>query len=848
MKKILALMLYLMLVYATSFSLAESSWTEDGFLSIASKNGLSLYLHEQTGEIALQDWTGYVWRSAVTDQCDLSASTTGQRAMAITPMIVEYTLLNNRSDQSTRRAISDMDLSVSYRVLENSVQVTYYAQEIALEITVEYTLLADGLRVHIPADGIREGVGMDEKLEKSMTSIRENIAWMRSAISVMSQDERLKDHRRSISRFSKAFESFAEELEGIDTIVDVKNTVDKVTALMTTCQSIYKGGVGEEGVFNAIVADTRIDAEVRKYYKQVYSQLEKTFTQTRLFSQQLTSMKYCAVTALSVLPNFGALGDYEDGYVFYPDGSGAISYASSEHPSYQHYFLEDVYSADTPDLNQLLHKNNTGKQQVLMPVFGVKHGETAYVAVISEGTEHTAIEYYPSGLNLNVHRVDAHFRCRRTAAVYDEGSSRGAIYELARFDTAYTVDYYFLQGSEADYSGMACRYREYLLENGLLKRSPLTEKSGLVAVNLIMGVTKSGLLSREFEAVTTFAQAEEIASALQSRGLVNVLFNLEGYTKDGYSQVAALRAAAASKLGGTKALTRLCESLNDTGMLVLLANDYTAQIAELDDFKTNDYAYDNTGTLITDEHRRIFLLKPSASLRYLQQKQLPVFRKAGVDGITFTRIGSYLYYDQQSGLETTRLNTQHTWWQMMQASQNELGLSAAKHASAYAFSSLDWASDSPDAATGYVFTDESVPFYQMVLHGYVVYSAKPVNKFYDTAYETLRLLEYGYMPVFDVTWAETARLKNSSCYDQFSTCFADWEDAIVEASWTAEQLSALSTSAMLRHERNADGTVCVTYENGCRLVLNYNQDSVMVDGVPINGMGYHLFKEGREQE
>ena len=848
MKKILALMLCLVLITASLCVRAVGGWTEEDFLHIASENGLTLYLHAETGEIALQDATGYVWRSAVTDQCDLSTFTPGQRAMAATPMMVEYTLLNNRSDQSTRRAISDMDLSISYKALENGVQVTYHAQEIALEVTVEYTLLPDGLRVHIPTDGIREGVGMDEKLEKSMTSVRENIVWIRNAVSVMSQDERLKAHRRSISRFSKAFESFAVELESINTIVDVKNTVDKVTALMTTCQSIYKGGVGEVGVFNAIVADTRIDAETRKYYKQVYNQLDKTFTQTRLFSQQLTSLKYCAVTALSVLPNFGALGDYEEGYVFYPDGSGAISRASAEHPSYQHYFLEDVYSADTPSLNGLLRKGDAGKQRVLMPVFGMKHGEAAYVAVIRDGTEYTAIEYNPSGLNLNVHRANAYLRCRRTAAVYEEGSSRGAIYELERFDTAYTVDYYFLQGSAANYSGMACRYREYLLENGQLSRSPLTATEGLVAINLIMGVTKNGLISREFEAVTTFAQAEEIADSLQSRGLDNVIFNLQGYTKDGYAPVAALRTDAASKLGGTKGLGQFCKSLDGTGMLVLLENDYAAQIADMDDFRNSDYAYDNTGTLMTDEHRRIFLLKPSAALGYLREKQLPVYEKAGLDGVTFSRIGSYLYYDQQSGVETSRLDTQNVWQQMLVISRKDLGISAAKKAAAYTFASLDWASDSPDAATGYVFTDESVPFYQMVLHGYVAYSAKPVNKYYDTAYETLRLLEYGYMPVFDVTYAETARLKNSSCYDQFSTCFADWEEAIVEASGMAKEFSAVSTSAMVLHERKADGTVCVTYENGCRLVLNYNPECIAVDGVSIGGMSYHLFTEGREWE
>ncbi len=847
MKRKLAWLLCLILLQGALSAGGEAALTDAALVPVARKNGMTLLLDGRTGEIALEG-AGYVWRSAVTEQCDLSALTPGQRAMAVTPMMVEYTLLNNRSDQSTRRALADMDLSVTHAPMADGVRVVYHAQEIALEITVEYTLLEDGLRVHIPADGIREGVGLEEKLAERMTAIRENLGWMRNVIAVMEADEHLTDHRKDIRRFGKAFERFAAELEGITTVVDVKNRVDKITALMTSCQSVYKGGVGETGLFSAIVADTRIDAETRKYYKQVYNQLDTTYTQTRLFTQQLTSLKYCAVTALSLLPCFGALGDQEDGYVFYPDGSGAISCASAEHPSYQHYFLEDVYTSDTPMLDDLLVQGDSGKQQVLMPVFGVRHGDSAYLAVIHEGAEHAAIEYDPSGMELNVHRVDAYLRCRRTAAVYDQGQSRGAIYELERFDTPYTVDYYFLQGADADYSGMACRYRAYLLTQGLLNVSPLTQQEGLVAVNLIMGVTRNGLLSRSFVPVTTFTQAEEIAAALRERGVDNVLFNLEGYTRDGYSQVPTLRAEAASALGGTKGLTHFCQSLDGTGMRVLLDNGYTAQVADGSEFASSDFAYDSTGTLMTDTQRRLFLLKPSAALDYLQRRQLPVYRSAGVDGITFESIAGYLYADGQRGAETTRGDTQAIWQRMLAESRQALGLSAAKNAGAYAFAHLDWISDAPDAATGYVFTDASVPFYQMVLHGYAVYSAKPVNKFYDTAYETLRMLEYGYMPVFDVTYAPTARLENSSCYDQFSTCFADWADAIADASRLAKEMSAVSGSAMVSHERRADGTVCVAYENGCRLVLNYGETPVTVDGVSIDGMGYHLFAEGRNGE
>lgn len=845
MKRLGLLLLCLMLLCGMTVRAEEAP---DGFLRMAEKDGNTLYLNGATGEIAVRDAGGFLWRSAVTDQCSLDGLTASQRALSQTPLIVEYTLLNNRSNQSIRRSLSELGLSVTYEPRTDGVRVVYFAQEIALRVTVDYTLTADGLRVRIPADGIEEGVGLTEKLDVSMKNIRENIEWMRNVITVMQADTQLSNHQRNIGRFEKAFEKFAEELEEITTAIDIKNTVEKATALMTTCQSIYKGGVGEEGVFNAIVADESIAVETRQYYKQVYNQLDKTFTQTRLFSQQLTSIKYCAVTAISVLPNFGALGDFEDGYVFYPDGSGALAYATPEHPSYQHYFQESVYSDDTPALDDLLHRGESGRQPVLMPVFGAKHDSAAYVAFVEEGAEYAAMEYYPSGLNLNVHRVDAYFRCRRTAAVYDNGSSRGSIYELTRFDTPYTVLYCFLPPESADYSGMACRYRQYLVENGLLRQSKLTQRSGTVALELIMGVTKSGLITRQLEAVTTFEQAEKIVSELRGAGVDNLLIDVRGYTKYGYAQVNALRTDAASQLGGMSGLEKLCTSLDGTGALLLLENDHTAQVAANASFRNNDYAYDNTGTLMTDSQRHIYLLKPTKALEYLMQLQLPELTKRGVDGMVFTRIGSYLYYDQQTGHQTARGETMTYWQQMMHEARTQLGVSAVRSAGVYALAEIDWALDTPDSDTGYVFTDESVPFYQMVLHGYIAYSQKPFNKFYDAEYETLKMLEYGAMPVFDLTWAETARLKDSSCYDQFSTCFADWKDTIAQTADLMRQMQPIVNQPMMRHERNADDTVRVTYANGAYLMLNYGDAPVETDGVTIDAMDWHLFTEGGGQE
>src|SRR5690606_3548318 len=96
---------------------------------------------------------------------------------------------------------------------------------------------------------------------------------------------------------------------------------------------------------------------------------------------------------ISLLPFFGAGDLKEDGYLFVPDGSGALIYFNNGKSSYRSY-NERVYGGeaalDLPTKAEV-------KQAIRLPVFGLKKGDQAYVAVIAQGEYQAGIVGDTSG-------------------------------------------------------------------------------------------------------------------------------------------------------------------------------------------------------------------------------------------------------------------------------------------------------------------------------------------------------------------------------------------------------------------------------------------------------------------
>lgn len=294
---------------------------------------------------------------------------------------------------------------------------------------------------------------------------------------------------------------------------------------------------------------------------------------------------YC-LTDIAFLPYFGAAGMESEGYLFVPDGSGALIYLNNDKASYGAY-SQMVYGRDTALVTEKLSAQS---ETARLPVFGMKAGGTGFVAVISEGDTNAAINAMTSGRLCSYNNVYASFRYRpftrstflQGNAYASDGRGGGSVVSLTVSSVvpkveAYSIEYILLSGEDLDYVDMAEAYRGYLKdrygfgEGNRAEDAPfyLNLLGGLRAEKYILGVK-----SHVMEPLTTFAQAKEILGRLENAGIDSIALKYEGWQKGGLESEIPADISFEGKLGGKSGFSDLMDYAGKKGIEVFMDFDF----------------------------------------------------------------------------------------------------------------------------------------------------------------------------------------------------------------------------------------------------------------------------------
>ena len=163
------------------------------------------------------------------------------------------------------------------------------------------------------------------------------------------------------------------------------------------------------------------------------------------------------IGSIDLLPYFGAAGKEADGYVFVPDGSGALMYLNNNKQTYA-VFEQPIYGRD---YSLDMATKPTNKQDVNLPVYGIKNNENAFLAVVTGCEEMGTICAVPNMKFTEYAQAYCTFNLRRTAQfILGEDTSfpqTTMIYRKGALDLSenYELTLFILTGENANYSGMA---------------------------------------------------------------------------------------------------------------------------------------------------------------------------------------------------------------------------------------------------------------------------------------------------------------------------------------------------------------------------------------------------------
>ncbi|MBP0968099.1 MAG: hypothetical protein J5722_10715 [Oscillospiraceae bacterium] len=558
--------------------------------------------------------------------------------------------------------------------------------------------------------------------------------------------------------------------------------------------------------------------------------------------------------ALAVLNGFGAAGSTEEGCFVIPDGSGAVIRFHNQKNAADPY-CQMIYGTDVTAVPKTKGAVVKG---VSLPIYGICKGENALLAVAAEGEGNCQLCADVSGKgqsNTEYSRCYFRFILRSSDQFYLGGDQMQPldVYETNMLSRSIAVRYYPLtnqdsinaDGSEAlDYTDIAARYRQYLLEDQHVQIKAEPDDARL-HIDLYGGCMKQrnvlGFPVFMKTAVTDYGEMLQIVQDLKDAGADRLQVSLNRWTDAGISGKIDSKAKPSGTLGGSKAFRAL------TGYLDAENIGWYPSFSNTAFYSGNGYwALTDTAVRVSGAFARIVdyesaygipygkkktmsLLSPSAFPKLLK-KLADSTADAGLPGISIAELSGTLYGDYGKQSCTARDTAlQYVTDGLKQIQKNSSVL--AEHPNAYVLPQTDVITDLPLCSSGFHIFDGDIPLYQLVLHGVIPYTTESVNGSADPDNTVLRAVAAGSNLRFDLLGAEADVLKDTDFDVFFYANAADWTERAVQYDRFARDVLRQVSDSYIISYREDDSRITTRYANGTETVTDLEEGSVTCGSV-----------------
>lgn len=540
---------------------------------------------------------------------------------------------------------------------------------------------------------------------------------------------------------------------------------------------------------------------------------------------------------LDILPFFGAVANGKTpGYLFVPDGPGALLRFPAKSPPVGPGFAHYVYGPDIAAASGL----SVYRQPLTMPVFGIRQPGQAVVAILSHGAYAARIKAFPAGLVSTFNSVSPQFEYRLE---YDRrvNLSGGYVPVIQRKITPQdcVVQYHLLTGKAANLVGMATAFRGYLQSIGALGgRLPATAHLPL-DLTLIAGDSRIAFDGRQYDATTTLAQAAHIVQGLHAAGVKGMNVVYTGWQPGGHFDPSK-RFGLQAGLGGAAGLRSLVALCHRLGFRVYLQDNLVTGILGDSVLSPATYGVENIqgATLLVPDaalmqdpaaggNAQQFFYNPAVSLRLTQHLTAAV-RPFGVNGIVFSGLGDQLYGDNNPAHRFLRRDTAYVFQQMVQNADTVLGAGAVTYGNTYALAHARLVEDLPDRINQYFGENEMAPFLPIALHGYLPYSMTPINLSGNPQTAWLQDMAYGALPAFTLTAASSRALIGAATPGIYSSAYGAWKSVVAREYRQMDALASTDNQPIVGFRQLGAGATVTRYANGVTVTVNLRSGAVAV--------------------
>jgi hypothetical protein len=544
---------------------------------------------------------------------------------------------------------------------------------------------------------------------------------------------------------------------------------------------------------------------------------------------------------IDVLPFFGAASMFDDGYIFVPDGAGALIRLNNG-KTYARNYSQRVYGADK---TVTIEQQTRTEESARLPVFGICAGSDAFIGIIEAGDSLADIMAGVSGINTSYNNVYSRFIVRGRDIFVLGSTASAAVNHVfqngALPNETFAIRYLFQHGNDADPSGMARAYRDYLkcyrsMAERHITPSLLLQFYGALTVNRSV----VGIPMNKKESMTTFAQAEQIVRSLADAGANDLAVRFLSWDRADISMSTPKEANAERILGGNKGLLRL--------------NDMLAEY-NIPFFADIEFAYYEKGA--KNAAAKLIVNLPAKQPAFdlangFENRNLPLgyyLNLVGLSeypyrylhsfpsgmGISLGMLGNALYSDYTIP-ENTRQDTARRFEDIARTASAKTSVLVSS-GNAYALPYADFVCDIPMSSSGYNVTDMTFPFYQIALNGLVPFCGTPINESANPERAALLSLAWGCSISFRVAASVPDIIKNSRHNAVMAADYALWEEDILRWYGMMKDVERITAgSRLMSVDILQNGVYLSVFENGAKLYTNINSREVLYKGHEIPPM------------
>ncbi len=570
--------------------------------------------------------------------------------------------------------------------------------------------------------------------------------------------------------------------------------------------------------------------------------------------QDADDLKAYKIVTMNLIQAFGAGRADENGYIFVPDGSGAVINFNNGKTS------TTVYNSKVYGTDLAVSKVTMGKkdEQVYLPVLGIVkeiNGKNeAMLGVVTKGDAYASVNASVNGqatTSINSAWFSFEFRATDTytmgtktpLTVFQSGDIRIEDIE---------VRYYIMSDDEIGVADLADTYRNYLVTEKGLKNQSMEDSNALYITTVGGTVKKQSVLGFPVNmqtVATSYSQAQEILETLTAMGVDDIRLIYKDFNDTGVRGRVSTGVDYSNKLGGKNDFEALYSYCSGKGYTVYPSVDFmeykesgAGYSFTLNSSKriTNAYATQTDfelafGTPITSVKPNWTILSPYYWPDVFN-KLVRSFNAEGIDHISLNQATETLYSDfgrrnvdgKEHILREDAIRILTAGYQQL----NDAGISIiAQECNAYALPYVSAITNIPLYSSNYDLFDYDVPFYQMVVHGYIPYTSKAINASSNAEELLLLSLMTGSGIHYEMMYATPNDFTDSDFDKLFYANYEGWlERAAEEYKLFNGIISSLSDKTIVKYDRLTEKTFETTYSDGTVIGVDIDNYTYTMNG------------------